>query len=160
MASYAITGATGGIGFELVRQLVELPSSQVGKVFAISRGKSSESLSEILSKNPGRVFSINATLDDNASVQAAATEVESKLGGQGLDVLINNAGISKNASGGIANMDEDQLTSVFDVNVVGVQRMTSAFIHLLERGQQKKVINISTTLGEPLCCSVKSPVVV
>jgi NAD(P)-dependent dehydrogenase (short-subunit alcohol dehydrogenase family) len=42
----------------------------------------------------------------------------------------------------IKDMELDQLTQVFDVNVVGVQRVTAAFFPLLEQGSQKKVVNM------------------
>lgn len=41
----------------------------------------------------------------------------------------------------------NELKNVFDVNVLGVHTVTTAFIPLLERGNLKKVINISTPVG-------------
>ena len=142
MASYAITGASRGIGFELTKQLLNLPSSQVSKVFAITRSDPPASMRDLISKNPDRAIPIIASMDDTESVQKAAKEVGSKLGGQGLDVLVNNAGMIAFAPGGTKTVTPEQMAHVFDVNVVGPQRMIAAFLPLLEAGQQKKVINV------------------
>ncbi|KAL8899288.1 MAG: hypothetical protein Q9192_001649 [Flavoplaca navasiana] len=147
MASYLITGASRGIGLELTKQLLELPVSQVGKVFAISRSDSSARLRDLINKSPDRAVQIFASVDDTESVQKAAKDVESKLGAQGLDVLINNAGVQAFCPGGTKTVPPEQLAHIFNVNVVGPQRVTAAFLPLLEAGNQKKVINVSSSMG-------------
>ena len=142
MARYLVTGASRGIGLELIKQLLELPVSQVGKVFAVTRSDSSAPLRDLLNKSPDRAVHIIASVDDTESVQRAATEVKAKLGAQGLDVLVNNAGTSAFTPGGIKTVPPEQLAHLFDVNVIGPQRMTAAFLPLLETGNQKKVINV------------------
>lgn len=142
MANYLVTGASRGIGFELTKQLLELPVSQVAKVFAVTRSGLSASLRDLANRNADRVVHVIASVDDTESVQKAAREVKVKLGAQGLDVLVNNAGIQAFSPGGTKIAPPEQLAHSFDVNVIGPQRMIAAFLPLLETGNQKKVINV------------------
>lgn len=142
MASYVVTGASRGIGLELVKQLLELPAAQVGKVFTLTRTDPSGALKDLLNKSSDRAVHVPAAVNNTESVEKAAREIKSKLGTQGLDVLVNNAGISSASPEGIKTSKPEQLAKTFDVNVIGTQRMTSAFLPLLEAGKQKKVINM------------------
>jgi NAD(P)-dependent dehydrogenase (short-subunit alcohol dehydrogenase family) len=143
MAAYLITGASRGIGLELTRQLLELPASQISKVFAIARNIESDAIKQLEQKFPDRFYPVSASVNSNTSIQKAVETVKSKLNGDPLDVLVNNAGINSETKGGlIKDMELDQLTQIFDVNVVGVQRVTAAFFPLLEQGSQKKVVNM------------------
>ncbi|KAI4739003.1 NAD(P)-binding protein [Aureobasidium sp. EXF-12298] len=147
MATYLITGASRGIGLELTKQLLELPASQVSKVFAVARNVESDGIKQLEQKYADRLYPVSASVDNTASVQKAVEAVKAKLNGQSLDVLVNNAGISGQTNGTIKDMELDQLTQILDVNVVGVQRVTAAFFPLLEQGSQKKIINVSSGLG-------------
>jgi NAD(P)-dependent dehydrogenase (short-subunit alcohol dehydrogenase family) len=143
MASYAITGASRGIGLELTKQLLDLPASQVAKIFALTRSSSAPAaLQELIKRNPDRVVHVSASVDDTDSVQKAAEEVKEKLGGQGLDILVNNAGLQTYNPGGTKAMPPHELSENLNVNVIGVHRMIAAFLPLLEMGKQKKVINL------------------
>jgi short-subunit dehydrogenase involved in D-alanine esterification of teichoic acids len=146
MATYLITGASRGIGLELARQLAELPASQVSKVFALARNTESKGIQHLVNSYPGHVIPVSASVDDTAGVNKAVETVRSALDGQGLDVLVNNAGIAEASSDGIKSMDVDGLTRSLDVNVVGVQRVTAAFMPLLEQGTEKKIFNMYVTL--------------
>lgn len=148
MASYLITGASQGIGLELVKQLLELPAEQVGKIFAVTRSDNSAPLRDLINTNPDRVVQIIASVDDSESVQKAADDVKTKLGAHsGLDVLVNSAGITAACPGGMRTVPPEQMAHVFDVNVIGTQRMIAAFLPLLETGNQKKVINLYVLAG-------------
>ncbi|KAI5359701.1 Putative short-chain dehydrogenase/reductase SDR, NAD(P)-binding domain superfamily [Septoria linicola] len=145
MSAFAITGTSRGIGLELVKQLVALPEAQVSKVFAITRGSSAQ-LESIINSSNGRV--INIVIDDltnEESVQKGIAEV--KKHSQSLDVLVNNAGIMSITPKGTRSVPAADLRKVLDVNLVGVQVITSAFLPLLEQGTDKKVINISTSMS-------------
>lgn len=141
MSVYAITGASRGIGFELTRQLLELPSSQIGKIFALSRTVT-DGLKDLISRNPDRLFHAKISVDSTESVQQAAKDVKAKLDGQGLDVLINNAGVAEYTTGLAADVKPESFTYILDINVVGPQRVTTAFLPLLEQGKGKKVIQM------------------
>jgi len=142
MASYVITGANRGLGLALTQQLLKSPASEVGKIFAVSRSAPSGAFKELIDSNTDRVVPITAAVDNTESVQKAAKEVETKLAGHGLDVLINNAGVGPWHPEGVKSVTPEDLTKVFDVNVGGPQRVTVAFLPLLEKGNLKKVINV------------------
>jgi NAD(P)-dependent dehydrogenase (short-subunit alcohol dehydrogenase family) len=142
MATYLITGASRGIGLELTKQLLELPVSKVSKVFATTRGDLSGPLQSLVNNNPQRAVHVVAAINDTKSVQNAAEQVKEHLGGQGLDVLINNAGIVTYNPDGVASVAPEEFARVFDVNVLGAQRVIVAFLPLLKMGQEKKVINM------------------
>jgi len=147
MASYLVTGASRGIGLELTRQLLELPGSQVGKIVALTRSNDCKDLKDLLDKYPDRTIHTVASVNDTESIQKAAAEIKSKLGPQGLDALVNNAGVQAFAPGGTKTVPPEQLGNLFDTNVVGVHRVISAFLPLLEAGKGKKVINVSSSMG-------------
>ncbi|KAI8312746.1 hypothetical protein K4K59_005480 [Colletotrichum sp. SAR11_240] len=144
MASFLITGASRGFGLALTRELASRPASEVGTIIASARGDSSD-LNEVAKSSSGRVVLVKLDVTDDASVKKAAAEVEEKLGGKGLDVLINNAGVCQYATDGTKSMEN--LQESLDINVFGVHRVTKAFLPLLQQGKLKKVANISTTFG-------------
>lgn len=157
MASYLITGTSRGFGLALARQLASLPTSDVSKVFATARGDA-PALEELAKKSPGRVVVVELDVTNETSIKQAAAEVEAKLGGKGLDVLINNAGVCQYASDGVksmrallhpnvprdrsANVLRDNLVESLTINVLGVHWVTRAFLPLLQKGTRKKVANM------------------
>ncbi|KAL9022353.1 MAG: hypothetical protein Q9185_000468 [Variospora sp. 1 TL-2023] len=148
MASYLITGASQGVGLELIKQLLEQPAEQVGKIFAVTRSDNSAPLRHLINANPDRVVPIIASVDDSESVQKAADDVKTKLAAyhsSGLDVLVNSAGITAACPGGMRTVPPEQMARIFEVNVIGTQRMIAAFLPLLENGNQKKWLK--TNLG-------------
>lgn len=98
MANVLVTGGGRGLGLGLVRLLASLPESTISKVFVTTRGSLSEDLRKVIETAGGRVINVECEVVDAASVKRAAAEVEGKLEGEGLDILINNAAVSMNAS--------------------------------------------------------------
>lgn len=139
MATYLVTGAARGIGLELTKQLAELQGAQV---FALTRSEPTAALRTLIDGSGGRVVSVLAAVDDTESVREAACKVEAHLGAEGgLDVLVNNAGIA----GSMSPMEDcppEELAQVLDTNLVGPQRVITAFLPLLRAGKEKKVINM------------------
>ncbi|KAJ5771574.1 hypothetical protein N7520_002103 [Penicillium odoratum] len=104
MASYLITGASRGLGLALVSRLVALPTTKVGKIIATARSDNSPKLKEIVAASPDRVEWIKLDVTDQKNVLEAASEVDGKLQGRGLDYLINNAGVMDYSPTGIEAM--------------------------------------------------------
>ncbi|WP_182904144.1 SDR family NAD(P)-dependent oxidoreductase [Microbispora sp. H10830] len=83
---------------------------------------------------------------DDVSVRAAVTAVAEAYGR--IDVLVNNAGIG--AQGTVADNDDAEWLRVFDVNVVGVARVTRAALPHLRRSPHGAIVNtcsIAATAG-------------
>lgn len=103
MASYLITGSSRGLGLALATLLASKPASEVSQVFASARSESA-GIRDLVAKSEGRVHFIPLEVTSFDSAEAAAQQVDSVLGGKGLDVLVNNAGIMTAALNGIDAM--------------------------------------------------------
>jgi NAD(P)-dependent dehydrogenase (short-subunit alcohol dehydrogenase family) len=87
-ATYIVTGANRGIGLEFVKQL----SARGDTVFATARNpEAAKDLQALAAER--NVFIIPLEVTDSESIKAAAKEIDAKAP-QGVDVLINNAGIN------------------------------------------------------------------
>jgi NAD(P)-dependent dehydrogenase (short-subunit alcohol dehydrogenase family) len=132
MTTTLITGATRGLGLEAARQLAAAGHQVWVGARDISRG---EQAADAIG---GRFVQLDVT--DDASVAAAVETVG------GLDVLVNNAGIS----GGRIVPGEatvDDMRKVYETNVFGPVRVLHAFIPLLERSPAPVVVNVSSGVG-------------
>nr|CRX79076.1 hypothetical protein ls5930a1_00119 [Leucosporidium scottii] len=146
--TYLITGASRGLGLEYTRQL--LASSSEIKVVATARDPATATeLHKIKESSNGRLYILEMDVTNDESVKAAVTTLEaSEFLSDGLDVLINNAGVS---SGPISTVPSQSSIADFDMdiqtNLYGVVRSTLAFLPLLRQGEKKQVITVSTTVG-------------
>ena len=131
-----ITGGNKGLGYETARRLKEEGHRVVIGARDAERGRqAAEELG---------VDWVQLDVTSDASVAAAAAGLEAGFGG--LDVLINNAGIT-GAAVGVDQVDGPVLTAVLDTNTVAVARTTHAFLPLLRRSASPRVVNVSSGLG-------------
>ncbi|KAL4784108.1 hypothetical protein BJX76DRAFT_328061 [Aspergillus varians] len=147
MATYLITGASRGLGLELATQLTASPESEVGLVFATSRQTNPPKLTDLAAKTSGRLVAIQLDPNDPASLRAVVEEVERRLQGRGLDVLVNNVAVMPVTNGKIEKMEGEDLTDVFHTNVTLTHLVSRAFLPLLRKGNRKAIANISSTVG-------------
>lgn len=92
MSTVLITGGSRGIGLELARQLVQQPVSRISKIYITTRGPAEEA-DKLVASNPERLASIRCDVTQQNSIKQAAEELDKKLDGKGLDMLINNVGV-------------------------------------------------------------------
>lgn len=140
-----VTGANKGIGLETARQLARDHGHTV-LLGARDRTRGEEAAAKLRADGLDVTFLALDPTDD-ASVQAAAKEVEARFGR--LDVLINNAGTGVKADYS-AKPSESPISAyeeTFAVNVFGVARVTEAFWTLLERSAGARLVNVSSGLG-------------
>ncbi|KAF3400086.1 hypothetical protein F1880_008174 [Penicillium rolfsii] len=151
MSSYAITGASKGIGRELVRQLAADPTNTV---LAIVRNTETPSISEIASNHPN-VHLIKGDVTNPQSILEAASAAAVITGGK-LDVLIHNSNAVDLASMSLnptqIPFDTQATRNIFDPSlntaIYGGIWTTNAFLPLVERGIQKKIIHISSAMAD------------
>ncbi|KAF2763105.1 NAD(P)-binding protein [Pseudovirgaria hyperparasitica] len=145
MASYLITGTSRGLGLELVSQLAARPVEDVRLIIATARNTEAGALQTLATEHKHRIELLSLDVTSQESISAAVKQVETLLGGKGLDVLVNNAGVCTYITGAIDQMNN--LDDVFRSNVTSVHMMTTSFIPLLREGDSKTVVNLSTTVG-------------
>lgn len=137
---YLITGASRGIGLELVRQVADLGH----EVIATCRDlRGANDLRGIAEQFPDRVTLKELDVTDPESIG----KLMLSLGSQPIDVLINNAGILLGHNQDMANLDFDEVISSFQVNAVGPLRMTQALLPNLQKSPEPKVISITSKMG-------------
>ncbi|MFI8433248.1 SDR family NAD(P)-dependent oxidoreductase [Streptomyces sp. NPDC079020] len=136
MTTTLITGATRGLGLETARRLVEAGHT-------VHLGARDPGLGrEVAAAIGAHPVLLDVTSDD--SVRAAAAAVRERSGC--LDVLVNNAGITGPLKEP-GEMTADDVLTVYETNVLGVVRVTQAFLPLLEAGDSPAVVNVSSGLG-------------
>jgi len=118
-----ITGASTGIGFTCAQHLIQ----QGFFVFGSVRKQADV---DRLERDLGVNFkALQFDVVDGEAIKKSVLEVEKIVGENGLTALINNAGIA--VSGPIQHVPVDQLEYQLNVNVLGVVRVTQAFLPLL-----------------------------
>ncbi|MFC9285277.1 SDR family NAD(P)-dependent oxidoreductase [Streptomyces sp. NPDC057052] len=136
MTTTFITGANKSLGYETARRLIEAGHTVLIGARDPERGRAA---ADALG---ARFVQIDVT--DDASVAAAAADIGAREGG--IDVLINNAGVFGTHS------PADRITAadareVFEVNVVGIVRVTHAFLPLLRKSASPVIVNVSSGMG-------------
>ncbi|MRX44741.1 SDR family NAD(P)-dependent oxidoreductase [Agromyces kandeliae] len=120
-----VTGGASGIGLAAAQEL----AARGARVAVLDR--SIEGLPEPLVGFP-------ADVSDRTSVADAVAAIAERLGG--IDVVVNNAGIS--AVGTVEDNDDAEWSRVLDVNVVGMARVTAAALPWLRRSEAASVVNL------------------
>ncbi|XP_027554164.1 uncharacterized protein LOC113974841 [Neopelma chrysocephalum] len=160
--SVLVTGSNRGIGLELVRQLAASPRPPQ-HIFATCRdpeGPRGKALKELAAQHAS-IKLVQLDTVNLPSIRGAVGAVGSHLKDQGLNLLINNAGVSSHAT--LRSLDAQEMLAVFASNVVGPLQVTKEFLPLLEqaaKGAGKEglscsraaAINISTKLASLGLC--------
>jgi len=142
-----VTGAAMGMGMLMARKLAQ----RGWRVFAgVLPGADTSALTRDLTLTP-----IEQDVTDEAMVQAGARRVAQALGGAGLDLLINNAGVADIATGPVEGVDIEQGKKLFDVNLFGQVRVIKAYLPMLfESRQSPRILNFSSgAVRVPMPCS-------
>ena len=130
-----VSGASRGIGAEIARQLA------ADHGFLVLAG----------ARDPGDVAEaegvvpVQLDVTDQASVDASLGRIESDPGR--LDVLVNNAGVY-GPHDPIADFDLDEARRVVETNTFGALRLAQATIPLLRRGDDARIVNVSSGAGQ------------
>ncbi len=131
-----ITGATGGIGNCLVEKFINLGSK------IVASGTNEEKLSN-LKKKYNNIEIIKFKLEEHGKIDEFIEKVDKQLGG--LDVLINNAGITlDNLS---IRLTEENWKKVLDINLTSTFLMCKHAIKKMLKKKSGKIINITSIVG-------------
>ncbi len=131
-----ITGATGGIGNSLVKKFTDLGAT------ILATGTNEEKLNK-LKTNYKNLKIIKFKLDNHPDIENFINECFNEL--KGLDVLINNAGItSDNLS---LRLTENDWKKVIDINLTSTFLMCKFAIKKMLKNKYGKIINITSIVG-------------
>lgn len=141
MKTVLITGANKSIGYETARQLLQ----NEYYVFLGSRNidKGLQAVEKLKSEGLTNVKAIQLDVTDDESVKKARIEIGERT--EILDALINNAGINGGWPQAALEASIDQFKQVFETNVYGVARVTQAFIDMLKKSPQPRIVNVSSS---------------
>jgi len=145
--SAVVTGAAMGMGMLMARKLAQ----RGWRVFAgVMPGIDTAELTQGVT-----LTVIEQNVTDEAMVQAGARRVAEALGGAGLDLLINNAGIADISTGPIEGVNIEEGKRLFDVNAFGQVRVIKAFLPLLHQSRQSpRILNFASgAVRVPMPCS-------
>jgi NAD(P)-dependent dehydrogenase (short-subunit alcohol dehydrogenase family) len=141
MKTVLITGANKGIGFETARQLAQqgyhvyLGSRNLANVQRAAAQLQAEGLLEV------EAIALDVTNAD--SIRAACAEIGRKT--EVLDALVNNAAITGGLPQTATGADVAVFQEVFATNVFGVVQVTQAFMDLLRRSPQPRIVNVGSS---------------
>jgi NAD(P)-dependent dehydrogenase (short-subunit alcohol dehydrogenase family) len=136
-----VTGSNRGIGKETIRQL-----ARVGHK-TILTGRNADHVRDAqddLAAEGVITDAFACDVRDESQVRKLVQYVEERYGK--LDVLVNNAGIFLDGSDS-TKADIDIIRQTFETNVLGPYRMIIAFLPLLEKSGDARIINVSSGMG-------------
>ncbi|HCT6285304.1 TPA: 3-oxoacyl-[acyl-carrier-protein] reductase [Staphylococcus aureus] len=139
--SALVTGASRGIGRSIALQLAE-EGFNVAVNYAGSKEKTEAVVEEIKAKGVDS-FAIQANVADADEVKAMIKEVVSQFGS--LDVLVNNAGITRDNL--LMRMKEQEWDDVIDTNLKGVFNCIQKATPQMLRQRSGAIINLSSVVG-------------
>ncbi|PWY94188.1 NAD(P)-binding protein [Aspergillus sclerotioniger CBS 115572] len=137
-----ITGANQGIGFETAKNLILSDNYHV--IIGSRDPFKGEEAAQTLQAIPGikgSVSSIQIDVTDDKSVDDAAAQIKSQYGR--LDILVNNAALNSM----VEPPTRETLRKILDVNVVGALSTTEAFLDLLRKSSEKRLVFVSSSTG-------------
>ena len=131
-----ITGATGGIGYALVKKFVSLQGT------IVATGTKTEKLDSLKKEFPN-ISVIKFDISDHSKIEEFIESASSQL--TGLDVLVNNAGI--NMDNLSLRMKDEEWKKVIDVNLGSTFFLCKHAIKKMLKNKYGRIVNITSIVG-------------
>ena len=131
-----ITGATGGIGYSLVKKFYELGS------VVLATGTNEDKLNQL--KNEFKNIKTKPfKLDQHSAIESFVDSCHSELGS--IDTLVNNAGITLDDLS--IRLTEEHWKKVIDINLTSTFLMCKQIIKKMLKNKHGKIINITSIVA-------------
>tara|TARA_Y100000590_G_scaffold340974_1_gene388953 strand:- start:8376 stop:9110 length:735 start_codon:yes stop_codon:yes gene_type:complete len=131
-----ITGASGGIGTELVKKFTSLGGNVIGS------GTKAEKL-DLLKKKYPNIKVKKFDIGDHSRIEEFIDDISLELGG--LDILINNAGT--NVDNLSLRMKDEEWKKVIDINLTSTFLLSKHSIKKMLKNKFGRVVNITSVVG-------------
>lgn len=132
-----VTGASRGIGKAIAQKLVSHGATVIGTATSIS---GAEAISDYLGDNGiGKVLNVA----DPASIQTLLDAINQDYGG--VDILINNAGITRDNL--LLRMKDDEWQDIMDTNLTAIFKLSKAVLRSMMKKRFGRIINVGSVVG-------------
>jgi 3-oxoacyl-[acyl-carrier protein] reductase len=136
-----VTGASRGIGRAAAETLLKAGATLV--VNARPSDEAKASFAELEAAYPDRVAAVYGSVAESATAKALADAAMSRH--KRLDILVNNAGILRDKL--IGMISDAEIEELFDVNVIGLIKITQLAARMMTRRKSGSIINVSSIVG-------------
>ncbi|MGT2846630.1 3-oxoacyl-[acyl-carrier-protein] reductase [Streptococcus massiliensis] len=134
-----ITGSTRGIGLAIAHKF----AAQGANIVLNGRGEISEEVLTEFAGYPIKTVAISGDVSDSQDAKRMVEEAIVALGS--VDVLVNNAGITKDKL--MLKLTEEDFEQVLKVNLTGAFNMTQAVLKPMTKAREGAIINVSSVVG-------------
>jgi len=134
-----VTGASRGIGASIAHELAQRGLKVIGTA---TTDEGAAKISAALAAFPG-CSSKNLNVNDAAACEAVINDIVKEHGG--LQVLVNNAGITRDNLA--MRMKDDEWDAVMDTNLKAVFRMSRAVMRTMMKQRYGRIISITSVVG-------------
>ena len=132
-----LTGATGGIGNSILEKLITSGAN------VLATGTNEDKLKSIKEKYEN-VITEKFDISNHSEIESFVNKANDTLGGR-IDVLINNAGITRDNLS--IRMKEDEWQKVIDINLTSTFLLSKNSIKKMLKSKKGKIINITSVVG-------------
>lgn len=141
-----VTGASAGIGLEILKDLAKLGINVVGLA---RRPEKIEQEVKEFGETPGKIHAYKCDVSDLQSVKDAFKWIEAKFGI--INILINNAGILRNIKILTEEDVSDKINEVINTNFTGLVHVTHEAYRLLKKSDDYgMIINVNSNAGHKI----------
>jgi len=138
-----VTGGSLGIGVSLVRMAMP-EGAQVAFIYRNSTEAAQQLVEEMTANYPEqRCFAIQADISHNEQMQETLKGLAADFGD--IDVLINNAGVTRDAQ--LARMTREQWDEVISTNLGSMFNVTQSFVLPMVKRRTGSIINLTSIAG-------------
>ncbi len=132
-----VTGATGGIGGAIAHQLHACGAT------IVASGTRAEKLDTLIGELGERCFAVPANLSDLAAPDALVAAAGEAAGG--VDILINNAGLTRDNLA--MRMKDEEWQEVLDVNLSSAFRLSRAVLRGMMKARWGRIVTVTSVVG-------------
>jgi NAD(P)-dependent dehydrogenase (short-subunit alcohol dehydrogenase family) len=135
--TWFITGASRGLGLEMARLALARGDAVVGAA------RNPRDVEQALGGRPEHLLAVALDVTDRAQAADAVARATERF--ERIDVLVNNAG--RGLIGAVEEASEEEIRSVFEINVFGLLSVTRAVLPIMRRQGSGRIVNISSVGG-------------
>jgi len=134
-----VTGANQGIGFAAVKTLAKKQPNTLVYLGSRDLNRGKEAAKKLAEEGLHNISVVRLDVCDEKTIKEAADTIKTKH--EGLDILINNAGIMYSSK----EFDENVVRTTLTVNYFGMLTMFNHFVPLMK--DKGRIVNVSSSLG-------------